>query len=450
MLDWLFLGVNRYLTSNSRRLARAGGFAPHRLVRRVAEAKLVRTLRHVWTGSPHQRRRWQDAGITRRDLRSARVLPRIPFCDPGELARDPEAFVCVRPEEITDMILTSGTSGQAKKIYFTSEDLNRQARMIGAHLRRLPGASRVLVIFSVGLQPASSPALIAKRGVEMAGMFGLISAAHAPVPTLIDLIREYRTDTLISTPTRVHQMTLETDTDPRTLGVRYLLLSSEPWTEELRVLLEDAWGAKTLDVYAANECACGIASECVHQNGLHLAEIDFWIEIVDPDTGEPVEEGEEGEIVITTLSRRGMPLVRYRIGDLARLLPVTGRCACGMSLRKLSRIRGRADKMVILGGGFNVYPDEFDEAILAVPGVTDYQLVLEKDGYKDVLNLDVETDLRGKELTETMIRALRTVRNVGIKAESFTGLVFGRMHSVPHGSLSAGRNKTVRVVDNRQ
>ena len=449
MLHWAFLLANRYITANSRRLARSGGCSPHWLIRRIASAKLVRTLRHVWRHSPYQRRRWQDAGIRLADLRSPRVLPHIPFCDPTELAVNPDPFVCVRPEQITDMILTSGTTGQAKKIYFTTGDLHRQARMIGGHLRRLPGASRVFVILSVGLQPAASPALIARRGVEMAGMFGLISTAGATIRMVTDLIREYHIDTLISSPTRMHQITLESEVELRTLGVRYLLLSSEPWTEKLRTFLEEAWGAKALDVYAANESACGMASECAYRNGLHVAEIDFWIEIVNPETGEPLEDGEEGEIVFTTLSRRGMPLVRYRIGDLACLLPVTGRCACGMALRKLSRISGRADNMVILGDGFNVYPDEFDEAILGIPGVTDYQLVLEKDGYRDVLRLDVESDLEGKTLTDTMIRTLMRINNVRIKAEIYPGLVFGPIRSVPRGSLSAGRSKTVRIVDKR-
>ncbi len=446
MFDWFFLVLNRYVTSNSRRLARAAGYAPYWLVRRTASAKLVAMLRHVWRHNPYQRERWKSAGVTRRDLRSPGVLRHIPFCDSGKLAENPEAFFCAPPQELTNVIVTSGTTGEAKKVYLTRDDLHHQARMMGAHLRRLPGASRAMILFSLTSAPGLSPAPLARRGLEMAGMFGLTCASKWSPQTHIGLIREYRIDTVIATPTRLHKITLEAKTDLKTLGVKYLLLSTEPWTEKLRTEFETAWGARAIDVYGSNEFASAIASECIYQDGLHLAEVNFWIEIIDPETGQVVDDGTDGEVVVTTLSRRGMPLVRYRIGDIAHLLPMSGRCACGMSVRKLSRIRGRADNMVTLGGGYNVYPDEFDRAILGVPGVVDYQLVIEKDGYKDVLKLDVETTLRDEELKETMTRALRKINNI-LKGRDL--LSFGRFRSVPFGSLSEGRTKTVRIVDKR-
>jgi len=144
-----------------------------------------------------------------------------------------------------------------------------------------------------------------------------------------------------------------------------------------------------------------------------------------------------------------MPLVRYRIGDLATLHPAGGRCACGLRVRKLSRIRGRVDKMIIIGSGYNVYPDEFDEAILHVPGVTDYQLTVEKDAYLDVIHLDVETDLEGDALTETMTRALRSIGHVRSGIDEYHALAIRRIRRLPRGSLSAGRSKTERIVDKR-
>lgn len=449
MVHWPFLAFDRWVTGNPRRLARAGGYAPWWLVRRIAEAKLVRTLRHVWDHCRRQRERWRDAGVRRGDLRSASVLPHLPFSDPRDIALHPEAYFCVPEDQLVGMILTSGTTGTAKRIYFTRDDLDLQARMIAAYLRRLPGASRVLIVFNLATQPSASPALIAHRGAETAGMFSILVPSCTLFPAALQHLRDYRLDTVIAAPTRMHQLTLEAGVDLRSFGVKYFLLSSEPWSEKLRRLIEDAWGAKALDVYASNETACGIASECVHQNGLHVGEIHHWIEIVDPATGTPLPDGSEGEIVITTLSRRGMPLVRYRIGDLARLEPPGERCACGMTLRKLSRIRGRVDNMIILGGGCNVYPDEFDNAILGIDGVTDYQIVLERDRYREVLHLDVECDLPDETLRSTVTRALLTVHGVQRKVEATRDLDFGRIRAVPHGSLSAGRNKTQRVVDRR-
>jgi len=235
----------------------------------------------------------------------------------------------------------------------------------------------------------------------------------------------------------------------RALGIKYFLLSAEPWSEDLRTLIEDAWGAKALDAYGCNESGGGIASECIAQDGLHVSETDFWVEIVDHETGEPVEDGTEGEVVFTTLSRRGMPLVRYRIGDIASFRVDEGRCACGLSLRKLSRIRGRADNVIILAGGFKIYPDEFDHAILAVPGVTDYQLIIEKDAHRNRLSLVVESDLDGDELATTMTQALRKMKQVVDGVDVYDILTLGSFESVPRGSLSEGRNKTPRVLDRR-
>jgi len=450
MFHWPFLLADRWLTRNSGAMSRAGTVAPRWLVQRAAEAKLVHTLRHVWKHNALQRERWRAAGIRGNDLYSPKVLPRIPFFDHEGLLHNPEAFLCVPANQITSMILTSGTTGVHKKIYFTTDDLERQRRMIGARLRRLPGASRVLIIFNLGLEPSTSPAFIAQRGAEAAGMFSLLVPSQSLLPTAVDILCEYRPDVIISSPTRMHQLTLEAGIDLKALGVKYFLLSAEPWCETTRRLIEQAWGAKAIDVYASNETACGIASECVHQNGLHIGETAHWVEIVDTETGEPVADGEEGEIVLTTLSRRGMPLVRYRIGDLARLLPPDGRCACGLNLRKLSRIRGRVDHMLILGGGRNVYPDEVDAAMFGVEGVTDYQLILEKNGYRDVLNLDVECDLTGDVLRDTMTTALGSVKPIAVKIAATRDLDFGTIRRVPRGSLSEGRNKTPRILDRRR
>ncbi len=305
-----------------------------------------------------------------------------------------------------------------------------------------------MVMFNI-INATWAAGAVARRGVEKAGMFGLLSSTQASPEEQIRFIREYKINVLMSSPSYIHRLTLEADTDLKALGVKYIILSAQTWTEELRAELQRTWGATVLDAYATNECGCGIASECIRQDGLHISEADFWIEIVDPGTGEPLEDGREGEVVITTLSRRGMPLVRYRIGDLARILPQESRCECGLPLRKLSRIKGRADDVLILGAGNNVFPDEFDRAILNVPGVTDYQLVVERDGYKDVLHLTVESDMTGEELTLTMVNALKQVKYIKLNIEKSKTLTIGRIQNVPHGALSKDRPKSVRIIDKR-
>ena len=448
MLNWVYLALNRYGTGSAARLARSAKLAPRWLIRRVAAAKLVRTLRHVWRNSPHQRERWHQAGIRLHHLRSPRVLPRVPFLRPDELTETPEHFFCVAKSEFTHVISTSGTSGRPRRVWFTADDIDHQARLMGATLKRLPGAACVLVLMGP-VEPTWGPGEMALRAAEEAGMLGF-QVSHGESPHKhIDYIREFHPDVLIGTPTWVHRLTLEADAEVRTLGVKYIVLCSQPIPRMLRGELEAAWDATVIDAYGTNECACGIASECEHGDGLHVAEADFWIEIVEPETGRPVPEGEQGEIVITTLSRRGMPLVRYRIGDLSRFLPETGPCPCGFALRKIAPIKGRVDHMLIIGSGFNVYPDEFDHAVLAVPGVTDYQLTVEKRGYTDVLHLTVETAEAGDGLPERLRDALMSIKYVRRNVSERPHVTFGELKAVPPGTLSAGRPKTVRIIDKR-
>ena len=448
MLNWLYLTLNRYSSSSAARLARSARLAPGWLVRRVAAAKLVRTLRHVWRNSPHQRERWREAGIRLRHLRSPRVLERVPFLEPDELTQHPERFFCVPKSDFTHIMSTSGTGGRPRRVWFTTDDIDHQAHVLGATLRRLPGASCVLVLMAA-IEPTWGPGDMAMRGVEKAGMRGFQVPRGESPQKHIEHIREFRPDVLISTPTWTHRLTLEADVQVKTLGIKYILLSSQPMPRMLRGKLEAAWGATVIDAYATNECACGIAAECEHGDGLHVAEADFWIEIVDPETGRTLDEGDEGEIVITTLSRRGMPLVRYRIGDLSRFLPEDKPCACGLPLRKIAPIKGRVDHVLIIGSGFNVYPDEFDRAILAVPGVTDYQLTVEKEGYKDRFHVTVETAESVDGLSDRLREALLGIKYIHLNAQERSHVVFGEFKSVAPGTLSAGRRKTVRIVDKR-
>ena len=448
MFRWLFTGLDRHFRGNPKALAWRLKHLPGGVLRQVQRAKLVHTLRYVYRHNPMQRELWRQAGIKLRHLRSPAILPEIPFCDRGELALHPERFFCVPEERMTHVITTAGTSGEAKKIFMTTNDVERQSRMIATKLRLLPGASRVLGLFGTQ-DPTWTSGAMARRAMEKAGMFGLLCGTHIAPVEQIKLIREYRIDTIISGPPYFHRLTLEAGTDTRTLGIKYVLLAGQAWTEELRQLFEESWNAVAIDVYGTNECACGIASECHHKTGLHVASADFWIEIVDPQTGRPLPEGQEGEVVVTTLSREGMPLVRYRIGDLATIFPRKERCACGVTLPSLSRIRGRIDDMIILGNTSNVFPDELDQAIFSVAGISDYQVVVEKDSYRDVLHLTAESSRPREELAPLLSKALLSIDSLASSVNRSKTMALGRIECVAPGTLSQGRPKGVRIIDKR-
>ena len=455
MLDWTVLAFERWCRTNVHRTSRLARLTRPWFIRHVSRAKLVHALRHVWLNCPAQRERWRNAGLRLGDLRSPEVLPRIPFTEPVELAEHPETFCCVPTDQLTHVFTTTGTKGTPKKVYVTEDDFERQVKLIGTFLhefRAVGGGGRALAMFNIDL-PTWSAGTVARRGIEEAGLFGLLSPTSHTARQQIALIREYHINILLSMPAYVHRLTLEAaddGVDLTTLGVRIIQVGGQAWSERFRRDIEQAWAAKLIDSYGSMECVCGTASECVEQDGLHVAELEFWVEIVDPDTGEVLPDGTEGEVVLTTLSRRGMPLVRYRTRDLARLLPRGKRCACGLPTRKMSRVRGRLDDTIIIGGDANVFADEWDRAFLSIPGVSDYELTVTKNGYKDVLNLRVEGDVDNPALAERVAEAFYTIPHVKIPLTQTLTAAVGDIEIVPRGALSAGRPKSRRIVDERE
>lgn len=447
MLNWLYVAAEGCVRSSAPMLRRLLGFIPAWYVRRLSEVKLVRTLRYVYRNSPAQRKRWEKAGVRLADINSPDVLRRLPFLTGRDLAAHPENYFCVPREELTEAMSSSGTTGKPKTIYMTPDDMARQTRMTGMYFSHLPGATRAMVMVFVR-NPSWTAGRVNLTALRQAGMFVIQSTSDMPIPDQINLIRKHRINLLIGGPAFLHRFVYEAEDDLKSLGVRYIIIGGQAWSEAFRREMEEAWGAKVIDGYASAEGGYGIASECACRKGLHVSEVDYWIEIVDPETGEALPDGAEGEVVFTTLSRRGMPLIRYRTGDLARLLPRGRRCRCGMPSRKMSRIRGRNDDMLILGSA-NVFPDEFDRAVRSAPGVTDYQLIIEKNDYRDVLNLTVEADGDMPRMRNVLIEALLTIPYVKLLHETGKILSFGRMEVVPRGTLSEDRPKSVRIIDRR-
>ena len=448
MLGWLYRGFERSVRRSPRWLAPRAKHVPAWLMRRVTEAKLVHTLRYVWRRSPAQRERWRQAGIRFVDLRSSKVLRRVPMMRPEDLAERGEEYFCVPREELVHVLTTTGTKGVPKRIYLTADDFERHMRMLGTYLLQLPDATRAMAVFNVDL-PTLSAGSVVRAGFERAGIFGILSFTGRPVAHQIQLIRDYDITLVCTMPAYLHRMTVEADEDLRQLGVRFIVIGGQAWSEAFRRLIEDAWGAKALDAYGSMELGCSISAECVRQNGLHIAQPDFWVEIIDPDTDEPCDDGVEGELVVTTLSRRGMPFVRYRTRDMASLLPDAERCACGLQTRRMSRVRGRIDDMLIIGGDANIYADEWDRALLTIPGVTDYQVIVDKDGAMDALTVRVENSDTGNGLKERVMDAILGIRNVEIAMTLTKTAVVAKIEVVPRGALLEGRSKTRRVVDRR-
>ncbi len=448
MLGWLYLAIERWGRANPQRLDALCPHVPLEFVRRLSEAKLVRTLRHVWRNSPYQRERWQEAGVRWGDLRSPEVLARLPLLTGKELVEHPEHLFCVPRERFTHIIGTAGTTGPHKTIYLTAEDMARQTRMIGTFYRSFPGVKRAAVWMLLE-DESWCVGSITRDSFKQGKIDVIVASTSRSAEQQVALLRDGHIDMIMSTPPYIHRVALESDTPVREFGVKYICLAGMPFTEEFRRRMEETWGATIVDSYGGAETACGMASECRFKDRLHVTEVDYWVEIIDAATGRALPDGEEGEIVITTLSRTGMPLVRYRTADVAALVPRGKRCPCGLPLRKMTRVRGRNDHMLNIGTGCNVFPDELDQAVFSVPDVTEYQLVVEKDTYRDLMHLTVESNSDVERLREPLRSALVGIKSIGKSVRLTKTVAIGRIEAVPPGTLAAGRPKARRVVDRR-
>lgn len=351
-------------------------------------------VRYVCAYSPFYRRKFKLLGIKPADVRRVGDLARLGFFTlPQDIQADPFQFLAIPRGEILYMMSTTGTTGKRKVVFYSKEDMSKlvETQVLGLLFSGVRKEDVAQICFCYG-EPFWLVGPTVERGLVEVGCFIIPSGNKGGIDSQIELMNTYGTTLLLGTPSYIHRLTVEGSKllDLRSLKVRMITLGAEPFSELLRKYLETTWDAKVLDSYGLTEMGYLVAGECFQQNGLHTV-TDLLVEIVDPETGELVEAGEDGEMVFTTLSRRGMPLIRYRSGDISHLLEAEI-CECGVPTRKIARIRGRVDDMTFLGTGENVFPIQFDQALLHFEDVLDYQLIIGKEGYQDTLHFRVETD----------------------------------------------------------
>ncbi len=370
---------------------------------------LRRQVAYAATRSPFYRRKFAEAGFDPRVVRSAADLPKLGFfTHPTDLQADPFAFLAAAKRDILYAMASSGTTGEPKIVFFTVQDWEIAVRTV-ANGFALMGVTRddvAQILFCFGT-PAWMTGNLVQSGLERLGVFVLPVGNAQPIHRQIETMRRFGTTMLLGTPTYLHRLTDEGAAlaDLRSLGVRLIRLGAEPFSEELRRHLADAWGAEVVDSYGMMELGSAGAAECRALSGLHLSPY-LLVEAVHPQTGAPVPRGELGELVFTTLVRRGSPLLRYRSGDLGRLLPDEP-CPCGeLPTDRISRIVGRADDMLFLGSGENIFPAQVEAALLAVRGLVGFQVVIDKVGYRDRLLVRAETAAPVETLRQEIERSL--------------------------------------------
>ncbi|QMV84190.1 AMP-binding protein [Corynebacterium hindlerae] len=415
-------------------------FASRDEITALQTARAKNTIRHAYFNVPHYRRVFDEMGVHPDDFKELSDLAKFPFTEKKDLrAEYPFGMFAVGDHQIARIHASSGTTGLPTVVGYTRNDIEIWADLVARSLRAggvRPG-DKVQVAFGYGLFTGG---LGAHYGVEKLGATA-IPTSGGMTERQVQIIRDFKPDAILATPSymlNVVDRMREEGMDPAETSLRTGIFGAEPWTEGMRGELEQALGIDATDIYGLSEVmGPGVAQECVEtKDGLTIWEDHFYPEIVDPETLQPVPDGEFGELVITPLTKEAFPVIRYRTHDLTRLLPGTAR-----SMRRLERISARNDDMIILRG-VNCFPSQFEELIVEEAALkTKYQCVLDRKGRMDTLTILVEghPDFSQSERDNAGHHLQKQIKNrIGI-----TVGVEVRDH------VDTGEGKAKRLVDNR-
>ena len=416
-------------------------------IRELQLQRLQATVRHCMN-SPFYKKRFEEIGLKPEDIKSLDDLKKIPFTTKQDL-RDtyPFGMASIPLKDCVRLHSSSGTTGNPTVILHSQKDLDEWANAVARCL------------WMVGLRPDDvfqnssgygmfTGGLGFQYGAERLGMLTVPAAAGNSLRQ-IKFITDFGTTAIHAIPsyvTRLKEVMDQQGVDPqRDTKLKTLVIGAEPHSEEQRKRIEKMMGVKAYNSFGMSEmCGPGVAFECKEQNGLHIWEDYYIVEIVDPETLEPVPEGEIGEMVLTTLNREAMPLLRYRTRDLTRILGHD--CPCGRHHVRLDRMKGRSDDMMVLRG-VNIFPIQIEKILMQFKELsTNYLITLTTDGDNDNMTVEVELEemftddyARLENLTKSITRALKDEI-----------LLTPRVKLVAKGTLPVSEGKAVRVVDKRK
>jgi phenylacetate-CoA ligase len=353
--------------------------------------RLQATINRVARNVAFYRESLGKAGIDSADLRSLADLERLPFTTKDDLRRAyPYGMFAVPLRDIVRIHSTSGTTGKPIVVGYTRNDLSVWAGLTARVLTAagIGPSDMVQIAFNYNITAA---ALGFHYGAERLGCSVVPSSAE-DIETQIRIMRDYKTSALVSAPgyaLHIATALAELGLHPEELHLRTAVLGAEPWSEGLRAQVEHGLGVRAFDNYGSTEImGPGVSFECEARSGLHVNEDHFIVEVVDPATGRRLAEGQVGELVFTTITKQGFPLLRFRTGDLASL--TTQPCGCGRTIARMSRVAGRSDDMIFVGG-VNVMPSDIEQVLLETEGIQPhYLIVLDRSGGVDGMEIRVE------------------------------------------------------------
>jgi len=417
-------------------------------MRTIQSTRLKETVERIYHAVPSYRKKMQEAGLTPHDIQSVDDLRKLPFTTKLDLRDNyPFGLFTVPMSEIVRLHASSGTTGKPTVVGYTRNDIRMWAEVVTRSLC-MAGVHRndiVQIAYGYGLFTGG---LGLHYGTENLGA-SVIPISGGNTSKQIQLMEDFGSSVLCCTPSyalNIAEVMKEQGVDPHSLKLRVGIFGAEPWTEAMRKEIEEKLGIKAIDIYGLSEIVGpGVSCECEAQCGMHINEDHFLPEIIDPETLQPVPEGETGELVFTTITKEGIPLIRYRTRDLTRLIYET--CSCGRTLVRMVKCKGRSDDMLIIRG-VNVFPSQIETVLLQMSEVEPhYLLIIERDGTLDTVTLMVEVQ---EQFFSDEVRKLQELRmKITRQLESVLGISVN-VKLVEPKTIERTAGKAQRVIDKRK
>ncbi|HHY21044.1 MAG TPA: phenylacetate--CoA ligase [Bacilli bacterium] len=428
--------------------------APQEEIQKLQLKRLQKTVQNVFDNVPFYRNAILEKNILPDDIKTLDDIRKLPFTVKSNLRENyPFGLFAVPQEEVVRIHASSGTSGKPTVVGYTQNDIDNWADIVARAVATAGGSKNDIFhnAYGYGLFTGG---LGLHYGAERLGC-ATLPVSVGNTDRQIALIQDFRPAGIVGTPSYV--LTLadkmeEMGLDPSDMGIKYGIFGAEPWSEEMRATLERRLGLKAIDIYGLSEVmGPGVAVECYEaQDGLHIADDHFFVEVIDPDTLEPVPDGEYGELVFTSLTKEAFPVIRYRTGDIASI--TREKCKCGRTTTRMSRVKGRIDDMLIIRG-VNVFPSEIEFFLLQIDElVPHYQIHLTTKGSLDSIELHVEVkkefydSLPNGDLTSDAVRQLQKKISHSMRTNCLVSMdiLVKEPNSIPRSE-----GKAVRIVDSR-
>lgn len=413
----------------------------------IQSAALIKAVKRVYENVPFYRRKFDEIGLQPGDIHSIDDITKLPFTVKTDLRDNyPFGLFAVPKSELVRIHASSGTTGKQTVVGYTAHDIKVWSEGAARAICAAGGTRDDLIHVSYGYGLFTG-GLGLHYGAEMLGATA-IPVSSGNTNRQVQILQDYGSDILCCTPSYalyIGETVRNMGIDPKTLKLRAGIFGAEPWTDNMRREIENLLDIKAYDIYGLSEIAGpGVSYNCEMQDGLHVCEEYFYPEVIDPDTLQPLPDGEYGELVFTCIGKEALPLMRYRTRDICALTHET--CACGRTTVRMTKPRGRSDDMLIIRG-INVFPSQVEHVLLEIGLQPNYLITVDRINNLDTMEVQVEVT---SELFSDTVRHLESVAKQAENALQSTLNIHAKVNLVEPGTLPRSEGKAKRVIDKRQ